>query len=318
MAAPTIAAPGPVAQPLRPTALAAVFVLAAAAALTAALRVPAALTLIGLACFGILHNALELRYVTGRFAHVLNGRFLRLLLIPITGIVLCRAFRRGLWSQEAEILLGYGVLGVAAVHALRRRPLLLVAVGTVLIGAAASSLLFPAYHFVVLTHVHNLVPLLFLIEWSRELPRGRATFLSAQFLWVLVIPALLLTGLFDHMSTVGPVALTTGYTPPMWLGTTVAARFLAVFAFLQTMHYVVWVWFMPRYGPAATAAFEARLPDLRGIRGWAVGFAAATAVGALFAADYAAGKSLYSCVATYHVYLEFPVVLLLILGSERE
>ncbi len=84
------------------------------------------------------------------------------------------------------------------------------------------------------------------------------------------------------------------------------------------MHYVVWVWFMPRCGPDATAAFERRLPELRGRRGRVVGVVAAAAVGALFAADYASGKSLYSCVATYHVYLEFPVVLLLILGLERE
>jgi hypothetical protein len=278
------------ARHVRTPVLATVFGAASAAALVAALRLPAAVTLSGLACFGIVHNGLELRYVIGRFAHVLSGRFPRLLLVLITGIVLCRAYPLGVWSRESEILLGYTILGVAAVHALRARAWRLAGVAMMLAGAAACSLAFPEYHFVVLTHLHNLVPLLFLAEWSTQLPRGRATFLSAQLLWVLVIPALLLSGLLDRWLVEGPVSPAAGYTPPLWLGSAVAARFLAVFAFLQTMHYVVWVWFMPRHGPGATATFERRLPELRGARWWTLGLLGAAALGALFAADYAAGK----------------------------
>jgi hypothetical protein len=55
-----------------------------------------------------------------------------------------------------------------------------------------ASFSYPAYHFVVLTHLHHLVPL------------------------------------------------------------------------MQTMHYVVWVGFLPRYAPGAAAAFDARVPWLRG------------------------------------------------------
>ena len=40
-------------------------------------------------------------------------------------------------------------------------------------------------------------------------------------------------------------------------------RFLAVFAFMQTMHYVVWVGVLPRYAPEAAARFDARVPVLR-------------------------------------------------------
>jgi len=36
-------------------------------------------------------------------------------------------------------------------------------------------------------------------------------------------------------------------------------RFLVMFAFLRTMHYVVWVGFLPRFAPEAAAAFDARV-----------------------------------------------------------
>jgi hypothetical protein len=62
----------------------------------------------------------------------------------------------------------------------------------ILAVAAYASFSYPAYHFVVLTHLHHLVPL------------------------------------------------------------------------MQTMHYVVWVGFLPRYAPEAAAAFDARVPWLRG------------------------------------------------------
>ena len=54
-------------------------------------------------------------------------------------------------------------------------------------------------------------------------------------------------------------------------------RFLVVFAFMQTMHYVVWVAFLPRFAPEAIAAFDARVPWLRGRRAWLFGLAAGAA-----------------------------------------
>ena len=63
---------------------------ATCAALALALRAPLLLTVLGLVTFGVLHNALELRYVTGRFAGILRGRLLYTMAALITGIVLCR------------------------------------------------------------------------------------------------------------------------------------------------------------------------------------------------------------------------------------
>ncbi|MEE1788006.1 hypothetical protein PUR71_34650 [Streptomyces sp. SP17BM10] len=298
------------------------FVGAAALALVLALRAPTGLAVLGLAAFGLLHNVLELRYVAGRFAVVLAGPLLRLLLVLVTGIVVCRLLPPSAYAQSAEILLAYGLLVAASWYGLRSRPPLLAGAVAVLAVAAAGSLSFPAYHFVVLAHLHNVVPLLFLWEWSRRLARGRAAFLALQFTWVLLVPALLLSGLLDGLlagatGTAGgwTARLESSYTPPAWLASHVGLRFLAVFAFLQTMHYVVWVWFLPRYAPEAAEGFEARVPALRGARAWALGAAAGGVLAVLFAADYAQGRALYAAVASYHAYLEFPVLLMLVLGA---
>ena len=67
-------------------------------------------------------------------------------------------------------------------------------------------------------------------------------------------------------------------------------RFLVMFAFMQTMHYVVWVAFLPRFAPEAIAAFDARVPWLRGRRAWLFGLAAGAGVAVLFWSDYFAGS----------------------------
>ncbi|EFL24513.1 conserved hypothetical protein [Streptomyces himastatinicus ATCC 53653] len=293
------------------------FPLAMVGALVMALRLPVGTTVFGLALFGILHNVTELRYVLGRFDAVLAGPFLRLLLLLTSGIVLCRLLPAGELPRTAEILLAYGLLGAACVHGLRGRRGLCVGAGGVLVCAAACSLAYPDYHFVVLAHLHNVVPLLFLWEWSRGLERGRRLFRAVQCGWVVAVPGLLLAGAFDGLLAPGTAwadRLSAAYTPPAWLDSAVALRFLALFAFLQTMHYVVWVWFLPRYAPEATASFERRVPLLHGWRVWALGLAGGAALAALFASDYASGKQLYAAIATYHAYLEFPVLLMLVLG----
>ena len=67
------------------------------------------MTVLGLLLFGVLHNVLEIRYVAGRFAALLTGRFLALLLVLTSGIALCRLTAAG-WphrSRYAEVAIGY-------------------------------------------------------------------------------------------------------------------------------------------------------------------------------------------------------------------
>ncbi|MEU0553872.1 hypothetical protein [Dactylosporangium sp. NPDC006015] len=303
------------------------FLVAAGAALTVALGAPLATTVLGLIAFGVLHNVLELRYVTGRFAPVLNGRFLAVLLGLITAIVLCRlaAIVVGQPARTAEILIGYAVLAAGCAHALRGW--LLGLSGAVLAVAGAVSLTWPAYHFVVLAHLHNVVPLFFLWEWAATLPPAtRRWFRGIQVGWVLVLPSLLLYGVADAAlrdvsasavaSFAGDPAKIVALSAPPGADTVIGARFLVVFAFLQTMHYFVWVWFLPRHAPDAARAFERRVPWLRGPRAWALGAGLGGVLAMLFAVDYASGRAMYAAFASYHAYLEFPVLLALLLGAD--
>jgi hypothetical protein len=290
-------------------------------ALGVALRAPLATTVLGLIGFGVLHNVLELRYVAGRFGNVLRGRFLVLLGTLITGIVVCRLAG----ARTPEILLGYGVLAAGVLGA-RGRVRLRIAGLALLAAGLVASLRFPAYHFVVLAHLHNVVPLAFLWEWSRPLRpehAGRRLFRAVQVGWVLAVPALVFTGALDRFIAAGPstvvsfagtpAAVGAPFTPPVSAEqAAVGLRFLVVFAFLQTMHYVVWVGFLPRYAPDAARAFDLRVPELRGYRPWLLGGGLALLMCVVFVADFKQGRLLYSSFASYHAYLEFPVLLALL------
>ncbi|OLB78398.1 MAG: hypothetical protein AUI14_13325 [Actinobacteria bacterium 13_2_20CM_2_71_6] len=295
------------------------FAVAALGALLLALRAPLATTVLGLIAFGVLHNVLELRYVAGRFAGVLRGRFLLLLVVLVSGIVACRLAG----ARTPEIVLAYAVLAAGVVHAVRR-PVWRAAALLGLAGAATASLTWPAYHFVILAHLHNVVPLVFLWEWARRLPTGRTPFRVAQLGWVLGVPALILAGVFDPFVAGGPSAVAAFAGPPAAVaapvvppGLTIGLRFLVVFAYLQTMHYVVWVGFLPRYAPEAARAFDARVRWLAGWRPWALGIGFAVLLAILFVADYRQGRLLYASFASYHAYLEFPVLLALLFGARH-
>lgn len=298
---------------------------AAVVAFAIAVRAPLTTTVIGLIAFGVLHNVLEIRYVAGRFAVLLTGRFLVLLLLLTTGIALCRATAWA-WptgSRLAEVAVGYLILGAGCWIGLRGRWLV---VGlAVLAVAAVGSTSWPAYHFVVLTHLHNLVPLVFLWEWARRIPRPRArlAFRATQVLWIVVVPLAILAGAADRWISAAPgvVARFVGdghrviaTSAPPEAAAQLGLRFLVVFAFMQTMHYVVWVGFLPRFAPDASAAFDARVPWLRGRRAWLVGGVAGAFLAVLFLSDYVQGRALYGTLATYHAYLEFPVLLALLMS----
>lgn len=289
-----------------------------------ALGAPLWSTALALMAFGVLHNALELRYVGGRFPALLQGPYLVLLAGLVTGIVVTRlvgSIGGSSWSMRTEIILSYALLAAAVLVGCRARvrarwPVVALAV----LGlAVVASLRWPDHHVVVITHLHNLIPLAFLWELSRPMARAaRATFRTAQVGWVFVVPAVILSGAFDGMIRrgasdvpgVGGIGRVAPFTslPDAW-DTTMGRRFLAVFAFLQLMHFVVWVVVIPRYTPNATATFEQRVPGLRGRRFWAVTLAACAAFAVLFLADYAEGRTAYAALASYHAYLELPILI---------
>jgi hypothetical protein len=203
----------------------------------------------------------------------------------------------------------------------------LVAAWVVIGVAAAASLTFPEHHVVVLAHLHQVVPLFFLWEWSRRITsrRGRRAFRAVQLLWVVAIPALVLTGLLDGLLTADPgmvrsvvgdgQSVLAASALPGTASTVVGLRLLTVFAFLQTMTYVVWVALMPRVAPDASAAFEARLPWATGPRLWAAGFVAAALFAVLFGLDFTQGRMAYAALSGYAAYLELSLLLVMLLGG---
>ena len=66
-----------------------------------------------------------------------------------------------------------------------------------------------------------------------------------------------------------------------------------------------------------TAAFDARVPWLAGRRAWLVGLGAGGFLAVLFLSDYFQGRALYGALATYHAYLEFPVLLALLMAPRH-
>lgn len=299
---------------------AAAFAVAMSAALALAIVAPLPVAVIGLAVFGLPHTALETRYVVGRFSPRYGPRSLLLWLAPITVVVGARLLQTGP-AKQVEVVVAAGLAAAAWVWATRRQALLMVVGVAVLAVAAFASLAALAWFVVVVAFLHNLTPVPFLWEWAG--PR-RWGFKTIHLVWAVGIPLLLLAGVFDPLlrHAAGwalPGAGTTAdvaalYTPPPLLSGVWPLRFLAAFAYLQTMHYFVWCGFVPAAsGTEAAAARE--LGPLRPLwrRRWfaALVTAAAVATTLLFALDYATGRWLYGAVASYHAYVEFPVLAVL-------
>lgn len=311
--------------PGRPAAIG--FLIASAVALLVAVRLPLDVLVFGLLVLGVAHLGFEVRYITGRYRPLLHGRLLIGVSASLVLIILGRLFVGGAGWTVAEILLLAGTLA-AVVLVSARRPARRVA-GVLAIAAVAAVALFHAqWWFVTQAWLHNVIPVVFLWQWSARVRerRDRQAFRAVTGLWVVVIPVALLVGEFDAWLQAGSAAATsiaadagvTATVVPVSLqaAATTTSRLIAVFAFLQLLHYTVWLWHFPRTDRQATRTFEAT-PVGDVLRGWRlaalmVGVSALLAVAAW--ADYRSGRGMYTSLAAYHAYLEYPVLLALALG----
>jgi hypothetical protein len=294
-------------------------------ALVAALTLPLSVAVFGLLVLGVPHVVLEVRYVLGRHRDLLQGRFLLVVNVLLVVLVVTRLLWREPAGRRAEVLVLVGLL--ALVLAFGRWPPRTLAVGAVAV-AAVGVLTWVRVEdwFVVQTHLHNLVPVVFLWSWSAETlaPAARVRFRAATLAWALVVPALVLVGAFDPLQATTPAAPGTGgletagvlrSVAPGGATDTLALRLLTLFAFGQLMHYAVWCWLLPRHAPGATAAFDAT-PAGRAVRGWrlpALTVGLLAVVAAVAVVDYADGRTVYSSLGVYHATLEYPILLALAL-----
>lgn len=302
------------------------FVVASCLALAAAVRLSLDVVVFGLLVFGVAHLGFEIRYVTGRYRPLLRGRVLVGVSAALLVIVAGRLVAAGTWWTQTEILILAGALvWVLLVHVddVRRRAVGLAAVAV----AVVLALWFAPAWFVTQAWLHNVIPVVFLWLWSRTIRDrgGRRLFRGVTVAWVAAVPAAILAGLFDGMlragsAQAGQIAQAGGITstvvPPAWQGDLWAARLLAAFAFLQLLHYTVWLWHFPRADRAATATFQAT-PVGHAVRSWRLpalmlGVSAVLALVAWF--DYRSGRGMYTSMAAFHAYLEYPVLLALAIG----
>lgn len=304
------------------------FVVAPLLAVGLAVTLPVTCAVLAVALFGVAHLGLETRYVAGRFSLGMPAGVLVVLLLPLTLIALARLAGLGAAGTRIEVAVAFAVLGVAWAVVSRAHTGARGA-GLAVAGVLATlALARPDLYLVAVAQLHNLVPLAFLLDWSRGRGSraGRTAFRLAQLGWAVFVPLLILGGRFDQVlegwgalawggdRSAGAVAAT--YSPAGWAGPW-PARFLAVFAFGQLMHYVVWCGFLPVVGAREhRAAARAPLagPVFRAGRFAALVAGAALVVGALQLLAGAEGRRVYSALASYHVYLEYPILVLLLAG----
>ena len=319
-----VTVPGPAWSGPRGTVLSLAFVATAAVVLAATLASAVAAVVVGVILLGVLHAILELRYVAGRFSGLALGlgrRFVGVLALLLAGAVVSRLLAGivGRPAQVLEIVLSYAIAcwAISRVVGARRRRFAWALTGL----AATASLVWPDHHFAVLAHLHLLAVVAFLWDWSRRLPtaRSRRAFRLVQLGWATVIPLAILLGAADAWLGADTAlvrslvedghAVIEGVVPPGEAGAVLGMRLFAVFAFLQTMHLLVWVVFFPRYAPDAAADLEDRLPWLTGARVWAIGFLAAAFFAVLLVGDYSSAVLVHDAVTLPHVYVEVPLLL---------
>jgi hypothetical protein len=267
---------------------------------------------------GILHNVLELRYVLRRWAGSFAGTFRAVVLALVTLIALTRL--AGPSARRVEVVAGFAILAAGMAWGARSRPVLAAAGLPLTAVAAAIAWTHLDLYFVAVTYLHNLVPFVFLWDWSarRLAGRARSAFRAVQVTWLLVVPALLLGGVVPvpsvaaqapAVSFAGPLA---GHVataaPPAWRGPE-AARLLAVFAFLQVLHYVFWCWFLPRNAEPG--------PRLGG-RARTVIAVVAVVFAFSYATAWSSTKITYTALASYHAYVEYAVLALVVFRPSRK
>jgi aryl-alcohol dehydrogenase-like predicted oxidoreductase len=281
-------------------------------------RAPLLASVVGLMVLGILHNVLELRYVLARWRGRFTGSFRVTVVALVTVIALARL--AGPQVRRVEVVAGFAVLAAGMAYGARNRPVLaaaglpLTAVATVLAWTHLD------LYFVAVTYLHNLVPFVFLWDWStRRLRPGaaRAAFRAVQVGWLLVVPALLL--FVVHVPAVaaqarlvrfaGPVAAHVATAvPPGWRGPG-AARWLAVFAFLQVLHYAFWCVFLPRHAGAVSRSAR---PAWQRRAGWAAAGVTAVVFASGYATAWTSTRLTYTALASYHAYVELAVLALVV------
>ncbi len=279
------------------------------------------------------HNWLEVRYILGRLP-ARAGKLWGFFALSVSGIVgLTGAFAALPWlladADGSVISLAYAgwntlfIGWVAALVWLRSRTNPRFDGGWVPAAAcalAAGVWLHPVALNVSLVYLH---PLLALWLLDRELARSHPRWQLAYRTAVLAVP-LFLVGLWLHLGDApdlpgdDPLTLALARHAGGGFLSGVSTHFLvAAHAFLESVHYGVWVVLMPLVGMRSVPWNVQAVPAARRSRTWWRAVAGLLVVGLVvmavlwlgFLADYGTTRSVYFTVAMLHVLAEVPFLL---------
>jgi hypothetical protein len=305
----------------RPIAIVVVVVAYVAAAMLAATMAPLLAYTTSLACFGLAHVVVELRYVDARFGRRLPRTVWLLTGVPLLGVVALRGARLVTsfdsdWPVRAELVLVATMVLVGAVLVWRWRPPVgivgAIAVGLIVIGVVVA----PIETLLVLAIGHNVTPLGFVIErappgrrWLALLV-GALVFLGAPLLVASGLPSTVLAGHIDLDTRFGSALELRQhlgvYLWPAWQRSDVAVQLFSAAVCAQLLHYgAVLVW-LPR---SLTDDDVATVPWGRPAVFVAVLGIIALGLAGHFAVDFAGARALYGLPAAVHAWLELPVLL---------
>jgi hypothetical protein len=283
-----------------------------ATALVCALCAPRWSVAVAPIIWGVPHLLADLRYL------VVRPGFHRRWPLYLAIVVGCTASAFG--AGVAGGLLAAAGASLCARAALAKR------LGSAVAIIAVAAILFSARGpaDLVFAHLHNVVALVFLVCW-----RPRATPLPTAALALTAAgAALIVSGAADPllMSASGPTAgvdfdaLSRTLTEGM--ETRLSWRLLALFAFLQSVHYVVWLWLIPaaEHGPKSARSFRQALHALNadvGVLVVTLTVVVALGLGVWALCDLAGARHAYLTVAFGHSYLELAAAALFWLEGPR-
>ncbi len=286
---------------------------------------PVWLLLLGPIVLGVPHVASDIRYLLINPPLPLGRRGLVLLLGPLlamTGLRVAAAFGAP-YRAELEIVLGAAAMlgGVAIARVAMRRKLVM---GVVLVALAGLALTASYDVLLAIAHGHNLIAFgLWLWLFRGETSFKGLGLIVGSYVAVVVV---LLSGAFDGAMTAhamgsdvgrfGLVEMTQTLTPGMdfvW-----GLRLIAVYAFAQAMHYVVWLRLIPQRMDVRTAPPTVRRSVQRlrvdfGRLGFAVLVLSSVLVPiAALCFDASDVRSLYLLAALAHGWIELAIIAALV------